>query len=88
MATKTVSWVPIAGWMLPNEKQLLRLRLKVAVIDTLTGQWSMFMTDPVESTAISGKYDREASDLSQIEGLKKRAYEAAVSELARTIAHL
>ena len=30
LASKTVSWVPIVGWALPDETQRMRIRLKVA----------------------------------------------------------
>src|SRR5438552_1965109 len=30
LATKTVSWVPVVNWIVPDEKQRMRIRLKVA----------------------------------------------------------
>src|SRR5436190_325492 len=33
LATKTVSWVPVVNWILPDEKQHMRIRLKVAMVD-------------------------------------------------------
>lgn len=40
--TKAVPWVPLIGAAVPDETQLMRIRLKVAIIDVRTGQWSMF----------------------------------------------
>ena len=31
LATKTISWVPVAGWFIPDENQHMRLRLKLAL---------------------------------------------------------
>ena len=39
MSTKTVSWVPIVGGMIPDESQEMRIRLKVAIVDVKSGQW-------------------------------------------------
>jgi len=33
LASKPVSWVPIVGWAVPDEKQQMRIRIKVAVMD-------------------------------------------------------
>ncbi len=38
-ATKTISWIPIVGSLLPDEKQQMRIRLKAAIIDVKTGYW-------------------------------------------------
>lgn len=83
LATKPVSWVPVVGWTLPDEKQLMRLRLKVAVLDVRSGNWSVFAPEPVSDKAISGVYRRERADQDQVETLKARAYEAAVKDLLR-----
>lgn len=83
LASKPVSWVPIVGWSLPDEKQLMRIRLKVAVIDVRAGHWSVFSPEPFEDQAVSANYGREAADQSQVQKLKQKAYEAAVKDLLR-----
>ncbi len=43
LASKPVSWVPVVGGILPDERQRMRIRLKVAVMDVLaqgTGPFS------------------------------------------------
>lgn len=84
LATKTVSWVPIVGWAIPDEKQHMRIRLKVAVIDVRTGRWSISTPEPFAVDAHSEMYRRESSDQAQVETLKQKAYEAAAKELLRT----
>jgi len=83
LATKSVSWVPVVGWSLPNEKQLMRIRLKLAVVDVRTGNWSVFSADSISDKAVSGSYNREISDQTQVEKLKQKAYEAAAKDLLR-----
>ncbi|MSU56969.1 MAG: aminopeptidase [Pedosphaera sp.] len=83
LASKPVSWVPIVGWSLPDERQIMRIRLKVAVIDVRTGNWSVFAPEPFEDKAVSGAYNREVSDQAQVEKLKQKAYEAAAKDLLR-----
>lgn len=84
LSTKSVSWVPVAGWILPDEKQQMRLRLKVAIVDVRSGQWTMFTSKPYECRALSDRFTRESSDQGQVEKLKKLAYESVAQELATT----
>jgi hypothetical protein len=86
LVTKSISWVPIVGWSLPNEKQLMRIRLKVAVVDVRTGNWSVFSADSIADKAASSSYNREISDQAQVERLKQKAYETAAKDLLRIYA--
>jgi hypothetical protein len=81
METKTISWVPIAGWMIPDESQQMRIRLKLALVDVGTGNWRVICPDPFEGKAWSNSFRRGSSDQRQVEVLKKLAYEASVKEL-------
>jgi hypothetical protein len=83
-ATKTVSWVPIIGMAMPDEQQLMRIRLVMALVDVRTGNWAVYSPQPLEDKAVSTTMNREASDQLQVEKLKQAAYEAAVKELLRT----
>ena len=76
METKTVSWVPIAGWVVPDESQYMRIRLKLAIIDVRTGHWRVICPEPFADKAWSTTFTRGSSDLKQVEALKKKAYEA------------
>jgi hypothetical protein len=81
LATKTVSWVPIVGWGLPDEAQEMRIRLKVATIDVRTGQWEMFNPEVFNDRAYSARPTRASSDQDQVLALKASAYKAAVQGL-------
>jgi hypothetical protein len=79
LGTKAVSWVPFIGGAIPDEEQRMRIRLKVAVIDTRSGQWEIFTPDDHEDDAISANYTRASSDQTQVAILKEKAY-ASTSE--------
>jgi len=79
--TKTISWVPLAGWVLPDEKQAMRIRLKVAVIDVRTGKWTVISPAAHENRAFSTRLSRGSSDQRQVEKLKQLAYASAARDL-------
>lgn len=84
LASKTVSWTPIVGMSVPDETQLMRIRLMIAVVDVRTGNWSVLTPAPFEDKAISTSLNREASDQTQVQKLKQLAYERAVTDLVNT----
>lgn len=77
-ATKVVSWVPLVGSVIPDETQLMRIRLKVALIDVRSGHWSMFAPAAFVDRALSASLIRAQSDQKQVALLKEKAYKAAV----------
>jgi hypothetical protein len=83
LPTKTVSWVPVVNWLLPDEKQHMRIRLKVALVDIRTGDWSVFTPKSFEQARISISPRRGVVDQKQVEKLKKQAYGAAVAEMVK-----
>jgi hypothetical protein len=83
METKTVSWVPIAGWLVPDESQQMRIRLKLALIDVRSGSWQVVAPEPFTDKAWSTHFTRGSSDLHQVESLKQKAYEAGAKALAQ-----
>jgi hypothetical protein len=86
LATRTVSWVPIVGWAMPDKAQEIRIRLKVALIDVKTGQWEMFQPKVFEDKAYSAILNRASTDQEQVALLKSKAYQAAVeSTIARYV---
>jgi hypothetical protein len=85
--SKVVSWVPLVGAAVPDETQHLRIRLKLAVVDTASGDWTLLAPEPIEARALSAGFNRETSDQRQVETLKQRGYEAAVLELIRVTAN-
>jgi hypothetical protein len=85
LVSKTVSWVPIPGltWVLPDERQHMRIRLKLAIVDVRSGNWTVFSPEQFEDTRKSTSPRRAAKDQILVEELKKRAYEAAASDLVQ-----
>lgn len=83
LATKTVSWVPIVNWMVPDQRQHMRIRLKIALIDVRTGNWSVFSPKPFDDSSVSRSPRREAVDQKQVELLKSQAYAASARDLVR-----
>lgn len=81
LVTSTVSWVPIVGWVLPDERQRMRISLRVALIDTATGQWDMFTPEPIDDRAFSNMIGRRETDQSLVASLKEKAYASAAVEL-------
>jgi hypothetical protein len=79
--TKVVSWIPLIGSVIPDETQLMRIRLKVALIDVRTGHWSMFAPEAYVDSALSASLIRAQTDQKQVAALKEKAYQAAVEAL-------
>jgi hypothetical protein len=88
LATKTVSWVPVVNWVLPDEREHLRIRLKLALIDVRTGDWAVLSPEPVQDSAISTSPRRNVTDQKMVEDLKERAYTAGAKELIRQYAEM
>ena len=79
--TSAVSWVPVAGWVLPDESQHMRIRLKLIVMDVSTGRWEMFQPDSFDESAYSSILSRNSSDQEQIARLKDLSYQKACQQL-------
>lgn len=52
--SRAISWVPLAGMMIPDQTQYMRIRLKIAVIDVKSGQWDIFI--PKSKTTNASKF--------------------------------
>src|SRR6266516_2919357 len=83
MATKAVSWVPLVTWFVPDERQHVRIRLKLALVDVRSGDWSVLSPPPFDSNALSVVPRRAVADQKLVERLKNQAYDASVEELMR-----
>ncbi|TDM08119.1 MAG: aminopeptidase [Ideonella sp. MAG2] len=81
LVTSTVSWVPIVGWVLPDERQRMRIRLRVALIDTATGDWEMFSPEPIDDRTFSNMIGRREADQGLVATLKEKAYAGVAAEL-------
>jgi hypothetical protein len=78
---KVVSWIPVAGMFVPDERQQLRIRLKAIVMDVESGNWTMVAPAPIEDSALSAMVTRETSDQKQVEELKRAGYRALAGVL-------
>jgi len=83
LATKTISWVPVATWFVPDQKQHLRIRLKLALVDVRSGDWTVFSPKAFDSARLSTSPRRGATDQKQVEHLKNLAYPEGAKELVR-----
>ncbi|HKQ40109.1 MAG TPA: aminopeptidase [Verrucomicrobiae bacterium] len=86
LATKQLSWVPLVGWTLPDEKQHMRIRLKMAVIDVRSGDWAMLYPQPFMDIGASSIISRRNSDQRQVHALKDKAYATAAQQLVSAYA--
>jgi hypothetical protein len=81
-ATSVISWVPIAGWLVPDEREHMRLRLKAAIVDVASGRWTFVNPASTAASELSAIAFRKETDQSLVETLKAEGYRA----LARTLA--
>ena len=79
--TKTVSWVPIIGYLVPDEGRTTRLRVRAVLIDVASGR-SVALTPPAaQNSALSSSQTRSGSHDKQIYDLKTEAYAGLVAQL-------
>jgi len=83
LATKTISWVPGVNWIVPDEREHMRIRLKMALVDVRTGDWAMLSPEPIDASRMSVSPRRNVSDQKLVESLKRQAYAAGTKELLR-----
>ena len=76
--------MPIVHWVVPDEKRHMRIRLKVALLDVRSGNWSVFSPKPFADARLTTSPRRGAVDQKQVQRLKQLAYEATVAELVQT----
>lgn len=80
--TRTVSWVPIVGYLIPDERENMRIKLKAAIVDVASGRWTLVNPPPAASSRLSTMLSREETDQELVHQLKAEGYQA----LARTLA--
>ena len=81
LATKTLSWAPVVGRIVPDESQEVRLRLKMLLLDTRTGRWRMLTPEPVSDKVVSARLSRRSSDDRLVAALKERGYAALAEQV-------
>lgn len=80
---KAVSWVPIMGAFVPDQKQQMRLRLKALLVDVASGHWRMFTPEAYSDTRFNSAWTRESADQRLVLSLKAKAYQNLVAELVK-----
>lgn len=81
LATSAVSWVPVIGWVLPDERQRMRIKLKLVIVDVRSGQWEIYSPESLDDKAYSSILSRRESDQVQVALLKDKSYAAAAEDL-------
>lgn len=81
MHTKTVSWIPFAGWVIPDENQAMRIQLRLAVIDVKTGRWTTIAESIEDENSRSNRFNRDRADQQQVRELKELSYAAGAKRL-------
>lgn len=77
------SWVPIAGWFVPDASQRMRIRLRIVVVDVHTGRWRTILPQPIDDERASSMATRGSSDRDQVELLMDAAIPAAIDAITR-----
>lgn len=80
-ATRTVSWVPIVGYMIPDQRENMRIKLKAAIVDVATGRWTFVNPPSAASSQLSTFISRQETDQDLVAKLKADGYQT----LARTL---
>ncbi len=73
--TATISWVPIVGYIIPDEREHMRINLKAAIVDVATGRWTFVTPPPAASSKLSTILSREETDQSLVSKLKQTGYQ-------------
>jgi len=80
---KIVSWVPIVGGLVPDQRQEMRIRLRAILLDVATGAWKMFMPEVHSDAKFNSKWSREQSDQKLVEALKEKGYKSLITEMLK-----
>lgn len=80
--TKTVSWVPIVGSLVPDEQRTTRLRVRAVLIDVASGRSAAFTPPAAQNSALSPGLLRGSSRDKQVYDLKTTAYEGLAAQIA------
>ena len=78
---KTISWAPILGGFVPDERQRMRIRLKALALDVATGGWRMVTPEVYSDDRLSSRRTREVSDQRSVRVLKQRGYRKLMEDL-------
>lgn len=80
-ATRTISWVPLAGYLIPDQREHMRIKLKAAIVDVATGRWTFVAPPAVQSSRLSSILSRAETDQALVQKLKADGYGMLAREL-------
>jgi hypothetical protein len=78
---KVVSWIPIAGSFVPDQKEQMRIRLKGILVDVATGNWKMLTPEVHSDAQFSSRRFRAEGDQKLVVALKARGYKSLMADL-------
>ena len=79
--TKTVSWVPIVGGLIPDEQRVTRLRVRAILIEVASGHSVAITPAAAQNSALSSTLLRASSHDKQLYDLKTEGYAGLVAQL-------
>ncbi len=80
---RALSWVPIVGTFVPDQKQQMRIRLKALLLDVGTGAWKMLTPEVHSDSLYNSGWSRETSDQKLVTALKDKGYQSLVADLLK-----
>lgn len=80
--TSAISWVPIVGYTIPDEREHMRIRLKAAIVDVATGNWTLVTPSAASDSSLSNVLSRRSVDQDLVNGLKAQGYRDLAQLLA------
>jgi hypothetical protein len=81
LSTKTVTWLPVVDIFVPDQKNNVRVFLKIALVDVRSGAWTVFRTEPQEAQMVSTGWAREHVQSPEVRRLQQKSYVVAVNSL-------
>jgi hypothetical protein len=81
LSTKTITWLPVVDVIVPDQKENVRVLLKVALVDVRSSAWTVFRTEPQETQMMSTGWGREHVRSPEVRRLQQKSYEVAVNSL-------
>lgn len=80
---KAVSWVPIVGSFVPDQRQQMRIRLKALLLDVGSGGWKMLTPEAYSDASYTSGWSREERDQKLVLALKEKGYKSLVAAMRR-----
>ncbi len=79
--SKAISWIPIAGYYVPDENQKMRVSVSAIVSDVSSGRWFNFTAHSSETEISHSSFTSRTKDSEQVEKLKAEAYKHLILQL-------